>query len=324
MRTRFTLRQLEYFVAVGEAGSIARAAERNNVSSPSMSAAIADLEAEFGIQLFVRQHAQGLSLTAGGRRFFAEVRALLAQAGSLHEVASDISERVRGPIAVGCLVTLAPYVVPELRRRFEDAHPQVRVRHVEADQGTLFDMLHRAQIDVALTYDIDVPRDVAFEPLLTLPPYALLGADHALARRRSVGLERLAALPLVLLDLPLSREYFLGLFAARGLEPEIGERTPSLAMARSLVANGFGYSLLNVRALNASAADGKALAYVPLSGDHRPVVLGLASARAPRKSRVQAAFEEHCRTVIVGGSAPGMQPPRRRRPRTGSRPAGGG
>lgn len=80
MPLRFTLRQLEYFVAVGECGSIALAAEKVNVSSPSISAAIAQLEAEFGLQLFVRRHAQGLSLTQGGMRFMDDARALLESA----------------------------------------------------------------------------------------------------------------------------------------------------------------------------------------------------------------------------------------------------
>ncbi len=58
MALRFTLRQLEYLVAVGETGSIAAASERVKVSSPSISAAISQLEQEFGLQLFVRRHAQ--------------------------------------------------------------------------------------------------------------------------------------------------------------------------------------------------------------------------------------------------------------------------
>ena len=74
MPLRFTLRQLEYLVAVGEAGSISLASDKLNVSSPSISAAISQLEAELGVQIFVRQHAQGLSLTAGGRRIFNEAR----------------------------------------------------------------------------------------------------------------------------------------------------------------------------------------------------------------------------------------------------------
>ena len=65
MPSRFTLRQLEYFKAVGELGSIAQASEKVNVSSPSISAAINQLEQEFGLPLFVRQHAQGLPARAG-------------------------------------------------------------------------------------------------------------------------------------------------------------------------------------------------------------------------------------------------------------------
>ena len=66
MPLRFSFRQLEYLVAVGEAGTIAMAAQRVNVSSPSISSAISQLETDLGLQLFVRHHAQGLSLTAGG------------------------------------------------------------------------------------------------------------------------------------------------------------------------------------------------------------------------------------------------------------------
>ena len=66
MALRFTLRQLEYFVAVGEAGSVALAADKVNVSSPSISTALAQLEREFGHQLFVRRHAQGHTVLPGG------------------------------------------------------------------------------------------------------------------------------------------------------------------------------------------------------------------------------------------------------------------
>lgn len=306
MRTRFTFRQLEYFVAVGEAGSIVHASERINVSSPTISAAIADLESVFDIQLFVRQHAQGLILTPGGRRFFNRVKTLLADVGSLHELASDIAEQVRGPITLGCLVTLSPFVLPELRRGFEQANPQVSVSQVEANQADLFAKLRRAEIDAAITYDLELPPDLSFEPLVELPPYALFKPDHPMANRRSVSLEALSRLPLVLLDLPLSREYFLSLFQNRDLRPRIVERTPHIMMVRSMVANGFGFGLLNIPSLNEKAPDGKTLRYVPLSGKHRPMVLGLATVRSERKSRVLAEFEKHCRNSIHTRHVPGM------------------
>lgn len=306
MAVRFTFRQLEYFVAVGEAGSIAGASERINVSPPSISAAISQLEAEFGIELFVRRHAQGLSLTPGGRRFFNEAKALLVGANALHDIANEVAEQVRGPITVGCLVTMAPFVLPALRKGFQETYPQALVSQVEANQVDLFRMLRRAEIDVALTYDLELPQDIQFESLAALPPYALVAPDSPLARERSLSLERLAREPLVLLDLPFSGEYFLSLFQARNLQPKIAERSASLPMVRTMVANGFGYGLLNVASRNAKAEDGKALQYVPLEGDLRPMNLGLITMHAEHKPRILRAFEEYCRDRVSAQSMPGV------------------
>src|SRR4051794_9762573 len=88
---RFTLRQLEYFVAAGDSGSITLASEKVNISQPSISAAIAHLETELGVQLFIRHHAQGLSLTPQGVQLLRDARALLLQADELQSVAGELS-----------------------------------------------------------------------------------------------------------------------------------------------------------------------------------------------------------------------------------------
>ena len=142
MPLRFTLRQLEYFVAVGEGGSVAQASGRVNVSSPSISAAIAQLETEFGVQLFVRRHAHALVLTGAGRQLIGEARKLLAQAEALTVLASDIGGEVSGPIAVGCLTTFAPLILPTLRQAFETAHPRARVTQYELDHADILERAH--------------------------------------------------------------------------------------------------------------------------------------------------------------------------------------
>jgi DNA-binding transcriptional LysR family regulator len=313
MVTRFTLRQIEYFSAVGELGSIALAAERLHVSSPSISAAISQLEAALGLQLFVRQHAQGLALTASGRRLLAEGKALLAQAQALHgaaaEISGEIAGEVRGALTLGSLVTLAPVVMPKLRRSFEMAHPGVELRHFNADQVTLLDALRAARVDIALTYDLEIPQDIRFEPLAALPPVALLPPDHPLADAE-VTLEQLADEKLILLDLPLSREYFLSLFHQAGLRPRIAERVPEMSMIRSMVANGFGYSLANMRPSSIAAPDGARLATVPVAGGHQPLMLGLASVQSRFRPRILEAFEAHCRAEITSSRVPGMNPVR--------------
>lgn len=303
---RFTLRQLEYFIAVGEAGSIAEAAARVNVSSPSISAAIHQLEKEFGLPLFVRRHAQGLTLTRAGRRMMAQAKLVVEEAETLAALSDDIADTVRGPLVVGCLLTFAQLVSPGLRRTFEAAHPEVRVRQCELDQAEIFQRLRRAEIDIALTYDLDVPTDLEFLPLRSLPPYAVVGAEHPLAHRASVAIADLAEHPMVLLDLPFSADYFLSFFAGRTGKPLIAERTRDMAVMRSLVANGFGYSFVNVRPLNALSPDGLPLKFIPLDGALRPLRLGLLTSPNADRANVVRAFIQHCEQRNAEGDLPGL------------------
>lgn len=298
MPLRFTLRQLEYFVAVGEAGSIAKAAEQVNVSPPSISSSIVQLEAEFGIELFVRRHSHGLSLTTAGKVFLKEAARLLSELDALRGIANNLSEKVRGPLSVGCLLTFAQIVLPSLRRKFEIAHPDVRVRQFERHQGQLLEMLQQGEIDVALTYDLEVTQDIAFEPLISLPPYVMLPEGHPLTGKESVTPEELADEPMVLLDLPFSRDYFLSAFHHKGVRPNIAERTADIAVMRSLVANGFGYGIANMRPLNTLSPDGKPLSFVALAGGIRPLTMGIAMPNAEHRTQTVLAFINHCRTFI--------------------------
>ncbi|WP_284163352.1 LysR family transcriptional regulator [Frigidibacter sp. SD6-1] len=300
------MRQLEYLVTVGETGSIAAAAERLHVSSPSISVAISQIEAEFGLALFTRRHAQGLSLTPGGRQLVDQARKVLAEAGGLVTLAGDIAQRVGGPLSVGCLLTFAQVVLPQIRRSFCDAHAAVEFRQYERNQAEIFDGLRSAELDVALTYDLDIPGDIRFVPLASLEPYALLAADHPLAAQAEVALADLAPHPMVLLDLPLSGDYFLSLFTAQGLRPQIAERTRDMGVMRSMVANGFGYSIANIRPESDLAPDGRRLAHVPLAGRVRPLWLGLALAEGAGLSLTVRAFVDHARAAITPETAPGL------------------
>ena len=307
MALRYTLRQLEYFVAAGHAGSIALAAERIKVSPPAISAAIAQLEAEFGLQLFTREHARGMSLTPGGRAFYDKARMVLEDAAALRGLAGEISGQVSGPIRIGCLNTLAPLLLAHLRRSFEARHPGIEASQLVDHQTALFAGLRRAEIDVAITYEMDIPADLDFVGLADMAPYAMLAADHPMATRDSLGLTEIAALPMILLDLPVSRDYFLGLFRDAGLKPNIVERGTDLFMVRSLVANGFGYSIANLRPLSDTAPDGKPIVCVPLAAPVRLLPLGILMTRAERRTNAVEAFGAHCREMIGQPAIPGMR-----------------
>ena len=306
MTLRFTLRQLEYLVAVADCGSVALAAQRANVSSPSISAAIAQLEAAYGVQLFIRRHAQGLSLTTGGRSFTESAREVLAAAARLTDRAGDIAGVVAGPLTVGCLVTFAQVILPKLRRGFNDAYPAVHFGQVEGDQAELFDGLRMARRDVALTYDLNIPPDLAFQPLLPLAPYALFPEGHALANRATVSPQDLAPYPMVLLDLPHSADYFLSFFSDAGVTPHIAERTRDLGVMRAMVANGFGYSIANIWLGSDLVPDGKKLVFVPLVAGLRPMQIGLLLPKGAVPRRAVAAFVAECQRPVTARALPGL------------------
>ncbi|GJD58716.1 LysR family transcriptional regulator [Methylobacterium dankookense] len=306
---RFTLRQLEYFIAAGETGSITLASERIHISQPSISTAIAHLERELSVQLFIRHHAQGLSLTPTGREILREAKALVAQAEGLYTLASESGGQVRGPLSLGCMVTLAPMLVPELAHAFTTAYPATRIRYVEGDQEQLITGLRRSETEVALTYDLQVPDDIHFTPLADLPPHVLVGEGHPFASRPAVAVADLVGEPMILLDLPLSREYFLALFMAEGLQPMIAARSAHQEVVRTMVANGYGFTLFNVRPRSDLALDGKRLVRVRLAGNHRPMRIGLARLKQLNRSRLVEAFESHCRAFISDAYIPGMVAP---------------
>lgn len=306
MPLRFTLRQLEYFIAVGEAGSIALAAEKVNVTAPSMSSAIAQLEAGFGVQLFTRRHAQGSALTPTGQRFMEQARVVLEDAAKLNDLANIYTGSVLGSLRIGCLRTFVQLMVPQLRRSFESRYPSVEFSQVELDQAQIFDALGSARIDVALTYDIALPSDIDFQPLRTLPPYVMVDLDHPLAGRTSLTADDLLGHGMVLLDMPHSSDYFLSLFRGLGQRPRIAERTSEISIQRSLVANGFGFGISNMRTVSDISMDGKQLKFIPLHTPVPPLQLGIAISRAAHVSRTIQAFIDHCHEAADSGSLPGL------------------
>jgi len=145
-----------------------------NISQPSISTAIAHLEDELGTQLFVRRHAQGLSLTSAGRLLLVEAKRLIEQAEYVYSVASEVGERVRGQLSLGCFITLAPMVMPELSHSFTSSYPESRIIQTVADHEQLLERLLSAELDVAITYDLLIPDEFEFLPLASLPPHVVV------------------------------------------------------------------------------------------------------------------------------------------------------
>ncbi|KUE85639.1 LysR family transcriptional regulator [Cupriavidus necator] len=280
---RVSLRLLRYFAAAAETGSTTAAARLLNVSQPSISVAIRELETLFEEALFARDVGARMTLTRFGVRKLAEARHILGAATAFEVDKSG--DAAAGEVQIGVFRTLAPVYLPVVLRLARERYPKLSVRFVEGDLAQLEDWLHGGQIELALTYDVGMPEDIERELLAELRPYGLLPAGSRLARRKgSLSLHELAQEPLILIDLPHSREFLMAPFWQFGLQPEVRYRATSLELARGMVANGLGAALLITQAPASSQIT--AVVEKPIREDtvRQPLVI----ARTARATRTRA------------------------------------
>lgn len=297
---RLSLRLLRYFAATAETGSTTAAARLLNVSQPSISVAIRELETLFEEALFARDAGARMTLTRFGVRKLAEARQILGAATAFEVDKSG--DGAAGEVQIGVFRTLAPVCLPVVLRIARERYPNLAVRFVEGDLAQLEDWLHGGQIELALSYDVGMPDDLERERLAELRPYGLVPAGSRLARRRgSVSLHELAQEPLILIDLPHSREFLMAPFWQYGLQPEVRYRATSLELARGMVANGLGVALLITQAPASSQVT--AVVEKPIREDtvRQPLVIARA-ARATR-SRASELLAECLRDAVAQATA---------------------
>jgi DNA-binding transcriptional LysR family regulator len=292
-RPDVTLTQLRYFVKAATYSSMTKAADELHIAQSAVSAAISQLEQQIGTQLFIRHRARGLALTAAGEEMLRDTRALLGHLDEVLDGASGHVDQVRGTVRLACFVTLAPFVLPRLLSDLGAAHPELAVDVIETSADEVRTVLRNGTAELALTYDLALGTGLDTEQLGVAAPYVALPSDHRLAKRKAIRLTDLADEPMVLLDLPDSRDYFEALLAAAGVTPEIRYRSASYETVRGLVARGHGFSILNQMPAHGATYDGGAVTAVAIRDDLAglPIVLArLQSVRTTARSRAVAAI----------------------------------
>lgn len=268
----FTLRQLEYFIAVAEHGTISLAAEQMHVSQSALSSALNELERALDVQLCVRRKARGVTLTPSGVQVLGMARQILHEASELGNAVRGSEEDLVGPLVIGSYGTLAPTVLPRMLADFSAKHPRVDLDFSERLAQHLISGLRGGELDIGVAYDHDLPDGFNRMVLYELPAHVALPADHRFAERASVGLEELIDDPFILLDMPPSTTHTAAIFRHVGLEmPEAAFRTSSFELTRSLVARGFGYSLLVQPTRTRQSYEGLPFVLVPLTNAPKAV-----------------------------------------------------
>lgn len=163
----YSVRQLQYFVAVAELHGFRRAAEACHVSQPSLSAQIARLEQALGVQLFERD-ARGVRVTAAGEAVLARARQLLVAAADVNEAARQQGDPLSGTLRIGVIPTVCPYLLPEVAPALHHALPNLAIVWSEDKTQTLVTQIADARLDAAI---------VAHDPRVGGLDSALIGDD---------------------------------------------------------------------------------------------------------------------------------------------------
>lgn len=244
------LRQLRYFTAVAEELHFGRAAERLHMTQPPLSQAIALLEDMLGTPLFVRNR-RTVALTPAGEALLPEARRMLAQAAELPGLVLRAAGGKSGRLSLAFVSSADYSVLPPFLRNYRAAYPQVQIVLQEATSDVQVDELLRERVDAGLVIpplpDKALPfldyMKVLDEPLIVAVPAGL----DALRCPGPVWLKDLPRLPLIIFPRPIApalHDNILGVFAAAGITPDIGQEAIQMQTIVSLVSAGMGLALV--------------------------------------------------------------------------------
>ncbi|HEX5392221.1 MAG TPA: hydrogen peroxide-inducible genes activator [Rhodocyclaceae bacterium] len=249
-----TLTELRYIVALARERHFGRAADKCAVSQPTLSVAVKKLEDELGVALFERAPNE-VRVTEIGGRIVTQAEKVLAEASRVAELAATGKDPLSGPLRLGCIYTIGPYLLPRLVPLLRERAPTMPLIIEENFTERLIAKVKNSELDIAvLALPIDEPGLVA-QPVYDEQLRVLLPVGHPLTKEKTVA-------PMALLDTPLLmlgpgncfRDQVLDLCARAtdqaGTSPHILEGS-SLETIRLMVASGVGCTVMP-----ASAVDG--------------------------------------------------------------------
>jgi LysR family hydrogen peroxide-inducible transcriptional activator len=193
------LQELRYLVAVAEHRHFGRAAEACNVSQPTLSSQIRKLEIELGVTLLERTNKR-VDITPVGGQILTHAQRALAEAGQMEAVARAARDPLIGPLKLGVIPTLAPYLMPILLKPLRQAYPGLSIELWEDQTRALIDGLRNHRLDAALLATAPDAPEITEIALFDEPLLAALPLDHPLARASTVSEESLGEEMLVLAD----------------------------------------------------------------------------------------------------------------------------
>jgi len=245
-----TLTELRYIVAVAREKHFGRAAEACFVSQPTLSVAIKKLEEELDVKLFERGSNE-VSATPLGEEIVRQAQSVIDQAAGIKEIAKRGKDPVSGPLRVGVIYTIGPYLLPDLVKQAIDRVPQMPLVLQENFTARLLDMLRTGELDCAIMAEPFPDTGLAVAPLYDEPFMVAVPKDHALAKRKRITAEELKQETMLLLGtghcfrdhvLEVCPEYARFSSDAEGIRKSF--EGSSLETIKYMVASGMGITVV--------------------------------------------------------------------------------
>lgn len=240
---RPTLRQLEYIVAVAETGQVSLAAAKLNVSQPSLSSQLAEVEADLGVTLFQRGRA-GAKITPAGEEVVRRARQILHELQDLRAAARG-GGIFQGRLRLGVLPSIGPYLLPGVVQRLHKEHPSFRLIVREENTRDLDEGLRSGRLDMIISTPEDHPG-ARTAHLFTERLWAAVALDHPLSRnKKEIELNDLKGETLLTLGAGHRLSYLVaGLAASAGGRVSDEYEGTSLDAIRLMAATGAGIAIL--------------------------------------------------------------------------------
>lgn len=287
----FTLRQLQYFIAVAEEGTVSGAAQSLSISQSAVTEAIKELEGDLGVALFER-HRRGLTITHKGHQFYRHANRILGSVSDARRSFAPEQASAPGSLQLGVTSLVAGYVLSDLLARYRRAYPNINVSAIEDNGDYLEHLLVGGELDVAVMVISNLRDRVALQAeIFETSPYRLwLPLGHRLADADIIAISDIVPEPLIMLTVDETEENTGKLLSAFSARPNVAFRTRSVEAVRSLVATGAGIALLPDLVYRPWSLEGDRIESRDISGALPVVQVGMVWRRGSRLTQAARDF----------------------------------
>ncbi|MEZ8141302.1 MULTISPECIES: DNA-binding transcriptional regulator OxyR [Enterovibrio] len=238
------IRDLEYLVALSEHQHFRKAAEACFVSQPTLSGQIRKLEDELGVMLLERTSRKVL-FTDAGMQLVRQAQKILMEVKVLEEMASQQGEEMSGPLHVGFIPTIGPYLLPYIVAAIKQAFPELELFLHEAQTHQLVQQLDEGKLDCIIVATVKETEHFKEIPLYLEPMLVAVPESHRWAKEKEITMPSLHGENLLMLaDGHCLRDQALGFCFAAGAKEDTRFRATSLETLRNMVAAETGITLL--------------------------------------------------------------------------------